>query len=129
MRIEGAVVHGRGLGHALGFPTANIAPEQIAGDGPDGVYAGWFIAESGIKLPCMLNIGQHPTLPGGGRSFEAHILDFDGDLYGKRAAVETTAYLRGEQRFPSPEALREQLTRDRQRCREILHANTPEDIN
>ena len=120
MRIEGIVVHGRRLGHALGFPTANLHPERIEGDGPDGVYAAWFELD-GARLPCMLNIGAHPTLPGGGRSFEAHIIGFDGDLYGQRAAVETVEYLRGEIKFPSPEALVQQLEADRARCLKLLN--------
>lgn len=121
LRIEGIVVHGRRLGHTLGFPTANIDPIRIKGDEPDGVYAGWFLLEGDAKkLPCMLNIGSHPTLPGGGRSFEAHIFGFDGELYGKHVAVETAQYLRGERRFPSPGALRAQLETDRVRCLELL---------
>lgn len=111
MKIEGIVVRGRQLGRTLGFPTANLQPERIEGDGPDGVYAAWFELD-GARIPCMLNIGSHPTLPGGGRSVEAHLFRFSGDLYGRRAAVETVAYLRGESRFPSPEALRAQLVRD-----------------
>ena len=119
MRIEGAIVRGRRLGHALGFPTANLRPERVEGEGPDGVYAAWFELD-GERLPCMLNIGSHPTLPGGGRSFEAHIFADVGELYGRRAAVETVEYLRGEVRFPSPEALRAQLEADRARSLEIL---------
>ena len=111
MKIEGIVVRGRQLGRTLGFPTANLQPERIEGDGPDGVYAAWFELD-GARIPCMLNIGSHPTLPGGGRSVEAHLFRFSGDLYGRRAAVETVAYLPGESRFPSPEALRAQLVRD-----------------
>ena len=125
MRIEGIVVHGRRLGHTIGFPTANLRPERIEGEGPDGVYAAWFELD-GERLPCMLNIGAHPTLPGGGRSFEAHIIGFDGDLYGQRAAVETVEYLRGEIRFPSPDALARQLETDRARCLALLNIhNTP----
>ena len=119
MRIEGVVIHGRRLGHSLGFPTANLRPERIEGEGPDGVYAAWFELD-GERLPCMLNIGSHPTLPGGGRSFEAHIFRFDGDIYQKRVAVETAEYLRGETKFSSPEALRAQLERDRERCLALL---------
>ena len=68
----------------------------------------------------MLNIGSHPTLPGGGRSVEAHIFGYDGDLYGCRVRVETVAFLRGEVKFSSPEALREQLTRDAARSLALL---------
>lgn len=121
MIIEGIVVYGRQLGRTLGFPTANIAPERIEGSGPDGVYAAWFDCE-GVRRACMLNIGTHPTLPGGGKSVEAHVFDFSGKLYGLSARVETVAYLRGEQKFASPEALREQLALDAGRAREILSA-------
>ena len=120
MRIEGIVVHGRRLGHTLGFPTANLRPERVEGAGADGVYAAWFELD-GRRLPCMLNIGSHPTLPGGGRSFEAHIFHFDGELYGQRAAVETVEYLRGEIKFSSPEALVHQLESDRERCLALLY--------
>ena len=127
MRIEGVVVHGRRLGHSLGFPTANLRPERVTGEGPDGVYAAWFELD-GDRLPCMLNIGSHPTLPGGGRTFEAHIFSFDGDIYGRCAAVETVEYLRGESRFPSPEALMRQLEFDRERALKLLNIQTPPGI-
>ena len=120
MRIEGTVIHGRRLGHTLGFPTANLKPDHIEGEGPDGVYAAWFELD-GERLPCMLNIGAHPTLPGGGRTFEAHIFNFEGDIYGRRAAVETVEHLRGEIKFPSPEALTRQLEFDRGRCLQLLN--------
>ena len=119
MKIEGRVVRGRQLGRTLGFPTANLQPEHIESRGPDGVYAAWFFV-NGERLPCMLNIGSHPTRPGGGRSVEAHILGYEGNLYGSRARVETVAFLRGEVKFTSPEALRDQLTRDAARSRELL---------
>ena len=127
MRIEGIVVHGRRLGHTLGFPTANLRPERIDGEGPDGVYAAWFELD-GQRLPCMLNIGSHPTLPGGGRSFEAHIFHFDGDIYGKCAAVETVEHLRGERKFSSPEELIRQLEFDRERSLKLLNIQTPPGI-
>ena len=123
MKIEGRVVRGRQLGRTLGFPTANLQPERIEGTGPDGVYAAWFFV-NGLRLPCILNIGSHPTLPGGGRSVEAHILGYAGDLYGCRASVETVAFLRGEVKFSSPEALRMQLTRDAKRSQELLDGAT-----
>ena len=128
MRIEGIVVHGRRLGHTLGFPTANLRPERVEGEGPDGVYAAWFELD-GSRLPCMLNIGSHPTLPGGGRSFEAHIFGFDSDIYGRRAAVETAAYLRGESKFSSPEALARQLEFDRERALKLLNIQTSPGID
>ena len=110
IRIEGSVARGRQRGRTLGFPTANLRPERVEGEGPDGVY------------------GSHPTLPGGGRSFEAHIFHYDGDLYGRHAAVETVESIRPEIRFPSPEALAAQLEKDRERCLALLHMDTPPGI-
>ena len=127
MRIEGIVVHGKQLGRTLGFPTANLQAENAGSEGENGVYAAWFYVD-GEKLPCMVNIGHHPTLPGGGRSVEAHIFDFSGDIYGKSAAVETAAFLRGEVKFSSPEALRRQLEVDKVRALEILHIPNPPGI-
>lgn len=119
MKIEGTVVHGRRLGHVLGFPTANLRVEAMEGDGKDGVYAGWFRMD-GKCLPCMFNIGAHPTLPGGGRSVEAHIFNFDGDIYGRRATLEAVGYLRAEMRFSDVDKLREQLSVDRERSLQLL---------
>ena len=119
MKIEGIVVHGKKLGRTLGFPTANLQTLHQEGDGPNGVYAAWFHV-NGKKLPCMVNIGHHPTLPGGGKTVEAHIFDFSGDIYGKEASLETVAFLRGEEKFSSPEALRAQLEKDRITCLQLL---------
>ena len=124
MRIEGTVVRGRQLGRTIGFPTANLQVERIEGAGPDGVYAAWFLLD-GARLPCMLNIGSHPTLPGGGHRVEAHLLQYEGDLYGRRAAVETVHFLRGEQKFSSPEALRAQLEYDAARSLALLNNPVP----
>jgi len=127
LKIEGIVVHGRALGRTIGFPTANVQAEKRDGDGADGVYAAWF--STGEKhMPCMVNIGHHPTLPGGGRSVEAHIFDCSDDLYGLRVSVETVEFLRGEIEFPSAEALRRQLELDKQRALEILNMHTPPGI-
>ena len=119
MKIEGIVVHGKQLGRTIGFPTANLHADKRIGDGPNGVYAAWFHV-NGQKLPCMVNIGHHPTLPGGGETVEAHIFDFSEDIYGRKAILETVAFLRSEVKFPSPEALRRQLERDKESCRKLL---------
>lgn len=119
MRIEGKVVHGKQLGRTIGFPTANLHTERREGEGPNGVYAAWFCVD-GRRLPCMVNIGHHPTLPEGGESVEAHIFDFSEDIYGRDAVLETVTYLRGEVKFPSAEALRTQLEKDRETCRALL---------
>lgn len=118
MRIEGIVVSGKQLGRTIGFPTANIRPDVWEGEGPNGVYAAWCSA-GGARIPGMLNIGLHPTVPGP-PTVEINLFGFEGNLYGARVAVETVSYLRGEVKFPSVEALRAQLERDRARSIEIL---------
>ena len=120
MRIEGRIAQGKQLGRTIGFPTANLQPAGAVNLQLKGVYAAWFELE-GERLPCMVNIGHHPTLPEGAPTIEAHIFDYSVDLYGKRAAVELVTLLRPEQTFPSVEALRLQLERDKVRSMEILY--------
>lgn len=124
MKIEGTVVRGKQIGRTLGFPTANVQAEFISGSGPDGVYAALFIVDGSTHF-CMVNIGHHPTLPEGGKTIEAHVFDYTGDLYGRRVTIETTHYLRGEQRFSSPEELRLQLERDKITARQLLTGINP----
>ena len=119
--IEGIVVQGKQLGRTIGFPTANIRPESWEGHGPNGVYAAWCSVD-GARHPGMLNIGLHPTVPEGAPTVEINLFGFHDDIYGKRATVETVAYLRGEVRFNSVEELRAQLERDRKCSMEILRA-------
>lgn len=119
MTINGTVARGKQLGRTIGFPTANVEARAQTGDGADGVYAAYLFLE-GKKYRCMVNIGCHPTLPEGGRTVEAHIFDFEGDIYGKAVRVETVAYLRPERKFASVEDLQRQLAQDRARAREIL---------
>jgi riboflavin kinase/FMN adenylyltransferase len=120
MKIKGIVVSGKQLGRTIGFPTANIAARFWEGDEPAGVYAAWFRVEN-KTYPCMLNIGKHPTVPEGAPTIEAHIFNYDQDIYGLDISIETVQFLRGEQRFPSVEALREQLEQDKLRALEILN--------
>lgn len=119
MKIEGVVVHGKHLGRTIGFPTANLRADRREGEGPNGVYAAWFHVD-GRRLPCMVNIGHHPTLPEGGETVEAHIFDFSEDIYGKEAALETVAFLRSEVKFSSAEDLRLQLEKDKITSRALL---------
>lgn len=119
MKIKGKIVSGKQLGRTIGFPTANLQPDSSP-EIKNGVYAAWFCLEE-MRLPCMLNIGRHPTVPDGAPTIEAHVIGFQGDLYGRRAELETIAFLRSEIKFPSVDALREQLERDRLRTLEILN--------
>ena len=122
MKITGTVVRGKQLGRTIGFPTANIQP-----DNPDSVTAqnGVYVAVISIegypgRLPCMLNQGSHPTAPEGAPTIEAHILDFSDDIYDRRAEVEYLSFLRPERKFPSLDALKEQLKEDMRETRKTL---------
>jgi riboflavin kinase / FMN adenylyltransferase len=98
--VEGIVVRGDGRGRELGFPTANLdVPEGLLVP-PDGVYAGW-----ARDRRAAVSIGTNPHFDGVERRVEAHLLDFDGDLYGERFLVEIWAPLREQRRFDSLEAL------------------------
>ena len=124
MIIEGIVEQGKHLGRRLGFPTANLSPRRTEGAWPpNGVYAcaAWIDGERGAR-PCMLNQGLHPTAPEGKPTIEAHIVGYDGDLYGKAVRVEYLRFLRAERRFTSLDALTEQLARDRQSVLEWIDA-------
>lgn len=119
MKIEGKIVHGKHLGRTIDFPTANLLPDRPWKSEKNGVYAAWFYTD-GRKLGCMVNIGHHPTVPDGPATIEAHIFDFEGDLYGKSAEIETVAFLRGEVKFESVDALKAQLERDKVKSLHIL---------
>lgn len=114
MKITGEIVHGKHLGRTIGFPTANLQPDNPAEvTGQNGVYVAKIEIEGYPEpLPCMLNQGTHPTVPEGPATIEAHILDFSDDIYGLRAEIEYLKFLRPEQKFPSLDALKSQLHAD-----------------
>lgn len=116
--FSGRVVRGKQLGRTLGFPTANLDAQST--DLARGVYAVRVRLESGAEKMGMMNVGRHPTLPEGPATVEINLLDFEGDLYGQTLYVEPEAFLRGEVRFESLDALRAQLHRDRESVRAIL---------
>lgn len=118
--LSGEVVPGEHIGHELGFPTANLEPSHPFKLIPAaGAYAVWVTVED-KQMPAMMNIGTRPTFQGKKQTLEVNILDFEGDLYGKTVSVEFVKRLREEQRFDSPEALKNQLEEDKIRVREIL---------
>ena len=87
--VRGTVVLGDQRGRLLGFPTANVeVPNQVCLPA-DGVYAGWYERPDGDVHPCAINLGRRPTFyeHADHSLLEAHLLDFDGDLYGERAEV------------------------------------------
>lgn len=112
--ITGSVAHGFQEGRRIGFPTANIVPESAEKLVPgNGVYATRVSVEGGEWMPAMLNIGTNPTFQRQQTTIEAHIIGFEGDIYGRKVRVEFGRKLRDEQRFESVEALQKQLETDK----------------
>ncbi|MGC3958338.1 MAG: bifunctional riboflavin kinase/FAD synthetase [Verrucomicrobiota bacterium] len=110
--IAGKVIHGDQLGHKLGFPTANLDTTGMLLP-PNGVYAAH--ARLGSQTHrSVLNIGIRPTItnPTPAPRVEVHLLDFNGDAYGREMEITFTTKLRDEQKFSSIEALREQIHQD-----------------
>ncbi|MBR1389068.1 MAG: riboflavin biosynthesis protein RibF [Prevotella sp.] len=115
--MSGHIVPGEHIGHELGFPTANLEPDNADKLIPaNGVYAVWASLEGGKRMPAMMNIGMRPTFEGHRQTLEVHILEEVGDIYGRRLTVEFVARLRSEQRFDSREALMKQLGSDREQA-------------
>ncbi len=115
--LSGIVVHGRGLGHQLGFPTANIEPEALKLIPTPGVYATRICFSNDNPEPrtenlSITNIGSNPTVGNTDTTIETHIPDFKGDLYGRHVTLTFLRRIRGEQRFPSLDALRRQIAAD-----------------
>lgn len=119
---RGKVVKGDQRGRLLGFPTANVeVPNQMCLPS-DGVYAGLYVRSDGAELPCAINIGRRPTFyeHADHSLLEAHVLDFDGNLYGERARIRFTHFLRSERKFDGIEALVAQLRHDIAHARQLL---------
>lgn len=118
--LTARVVRGEQRGRGLGVPTVNLDPAQLQGRmvPGDGVYAGEVELRDGLRRAAAISVGSHPTFPDGRRTVEAHLLDFDGDLYGQTVAVRFTRWLRDQRPFPSVESLRQQIRRDVEQVRE-----------
>jgi riboflavin kinase/FMN adenylyltransferase len=119
--IGGHVVHGRQLGRELGFPTANL---RFGGKTPalSGIYASWVHGVGSVPRASVSSLGTRPTVAGIEPLLEAHLFDFNGDLYGRRIEVEFVAKLREELKFPDLDSLTEQMHRDAEQARAILSA-------
>ena len=127
--ILASVVRGDGRGRELGFPTANLLPENEISPAP-GVYATMVRLHDGTapseqRLPSVTNIGTRPTFGSGSMTIETHILDFDRDLYAATLSLEFHARIRPEERFSGPEALRQQIAADAIRARDLLTTAQP----
>ncbi len=112
--ITGHVVHGQHIGTGLGFPTANVSPDDGSQLIPAaGVYAVTVrLLPDAAEWPAMMNIGCRPTFSGTSQTLEAHIFQLTGDLYDRQLRVSFISRLRGERQFPSAEALQAQLHED-----------------
>jgi riboflavin kinase / FMN adenylyltransferase len=120
-RLCGEVTRGDERGRALGFPTANLVPEEAYACPGHGVYA--CLANG---RAAAVSIGVRPTFQTGrGELIEAYLLDFEGDLYGSELCLDFLARLRGERRFDTPDALVEQMHRDVERTRELVSVHAP----
>lgn len=116
--IGGRVVRGKQLGRTLGFPTANLRfPKTPA---LSGIYATWVHGVGERPLPSVSSFGTRPTVQGVEPLLEAHLFDFDGDLYGRHIEVEFVAKLRDELKFPDLPSLTEQMHRDAATARRLL---------
>jgi riboflavin kinase / FMN adenylyltransferase len=120
--VRGIVAHGDERGRDLGFPTANVSvPGEILLPA-DGIYAGWLQRADGTVWPAALSLGRRPTFYAEAHVslLEAHLLDFDGNLYDEAVRVRFVRLLRGEAKFDSVEELVDQIGRDCEQAREIL---------
>jgi len=118
--IRGVVSNGEKRGRQIGFPTANIEPEFTVTVPDNGIYA-TLVKINDVTHKAATSIGVRPTFEtDGGRTIEAFLLDFDGDLYTKRLHLEFVQRLRAEVAFETVEQLIEQMNKDVDQTREIL---------
>jgi len=120
--ITAEVIHGQELGRTLNFPTANLSPHPSC-KLRHGVYAVRAEFEGKI-FGGVANYGRRPTVGSPTPLLEVFLFDFSGDLYGKTLEVAFMAFIRGEEKFPSLDALKAQIARDAESAREILAALT-----
>lgn len=121
-RTIGTVGHGDKRGRLLGFPTANLVPEPDTLLPANGVYAVRFSFDN-QTMGGVCNVGVKPTFQNPDQmrpSVEVHVLDFEGDLYGKEVAVDWIAHIRAERKFDSVDALVRQIGLDKETAKELL---------
>jgi len=120
--ISGEVVYGDQRGRTIGFPTANLVLSSDRAWPADGVYAGIFTRTDASEHMCAINVGRRPTFYEHANTslLEAHLLDFDDDLYGEICGVSFLYFLRSEKRFDGIDSLVEQLKDDVAKTRSLL---------
>jgi len=123
--VRGPVTHGEKRGRTIGFPTANV-PLGRHLEPARGVYAVRARLADGTTVPGVANIGRRPTVNEGTESrLEAHLFDWEGDLYGQEVAVALRAFLRAERKFASFDDLRTQIVADADQARGLLATLDP----
>ncbi len=120
--LRGAVVGGDQRGRTIGFPTANVAVPMERAKPADAVYAAWYLRPDGARYPAAVNVGKRPTFYQEAEHslVEAHLIGFNGDLYGEVARVQFVELIRSEQRFDGIEALKTQLDLDIAKASDLL---------
>jgi len=118
-RILGRVIHGNELGRTIGFPTANIRLHRQVNP-VKGVYAVRVRLKSGAFFNGVANIGTRPTINGVNQLLEAHLFDFQGDIYGQWLEVELCHKIRNEMKFPSFDDLKAQIAQDAETAKNIF---------
>jgi riboflavin kinase/FMN adenylyltransferase len=117
--LRGPVVRGDARGRRLGYPTANVLPDERQLVPGYGIYAGR-VRVGGEWYGAAINVGVAPTFERRESRIEAYLLDFDRDIYGEVVDVEFVEFLRGEERFDGVEALVAQMGRDVEEARGVL---------
>jgi len=122
--IEGTVLTGDRRGRQIGFPTANVDPGQYVMPrlGVYAVHAGIVDGDRTDWRDAVVNVGRRPTFKGEGITVEAHLFDFDGDLYGRTLRVAFNEFLRPEMKFDGIDAIRAQIEKDCVEARRVLEA-------
>lgn len=118
-RISGRVIEGTRLGRRLGFPTANIRLYRRASP-VAGIFAARVSGAGPDRLPAVASVGTRPTVGGVEMILEVHLFDFDGELYGRRLAVDFIARLRDEVHYSDLETMIAQMHRDASQARQLL---------
>lgn len=118
-QVSGVIVQGARRGHKLGFPTANLAVWTEHAVPRNGIYA-CRAHVCGATYDAVTNIGTRPTFDHGARTIEAHLLDFDGDIYGQTIKLDLIEYQRPEIKYNSVQALIAQMREDVRMARDIL---------
>lgn len=124
--LSGTVVRGDGLGRQLGWPTANLRLHEEKCLPSLGIYAAWARVDgTGDWLPGAMSVGVRPTFGGQAVTLEVHLIDWEGDLYGREVEVQFVEWLRAELKFDGPDELVEAIGEDVRQARQRLASAPP----